>query len=589
MKKLKGIIAIGLLLCTSNLTTGHDLSQRGAYTMPYLRYDSKEAVLNGNPQVEYSPDFDQNRTASEAFNQEYVILDNPKESMKWTITKPADGLTVRFTLPDDPKGNGTTAVMGIYANGKLIDKMSLTSYWAYQYMLQDYDPPTAYPEPGRFPLMRFDESHMILSKLLNEGDVLELKWISGEPIGVDFVELEKVDAPLQMPHDALSVTDFGATANDEIDDLPAFYACIKAAKEQGKSVYVPEGTFYLNDKLVLDIEGTKIQGAGMWYTNLYFCNNNRASGGVIGKVSNLHVSHMHVGTVNSARREGTSYREYKGFSGGFHENSVLEYLWVEHFEVGMWIGGYSDPTTNNLRVSHVRLRNSYADGVNFAHGTSNSVFEYSDVRNCGDDGIASWSSNNDKCNVNNTFRWCTVELGWRAGGIGMFGGGGHVIHNMYVGQHYGCAGIRFTSDFPGCSYDASKPMKVYNCTVYKCGTRKDIFQDRLASLEFHGARYDVINMELSDIDVLDSQMDGIRLMGPNVHGIVFKNININGCGMDGLISQEDGAPYRGSGVYANSGDPDQKGSATFINVKFKDCPTADVTNVNDSYNLTFKK
>ena len=48
--------------------------------------------------------------------------------------------------------------------------------------------------------------------------------------------------------------------------------------------------------------------------------------------------------------------------------------------------------TDELIVSDSRIRNNFADGVNFAQGTRNSKVQNSNVRGNGDDGLAIWSS-----------------------------------------------------------------------------------------------------------------------------------------------------------------------------------------------------
>ena len=48
--------------------------------------------------------------------------------------------------------------------------------------------------------------------------------------------------------------------------------------------------------------------------------------------------------------------------------------------------------TDELTVSNSRIRNNFADGVNFAQGTRNSKVQNSNVRGNGDDGLAIWSS-----------------------------------------------------------------------------------------------------------------------------------------------------------------------------------------------------
>ena len=48
-------------------------------------------------------------------------------------------------------------------------------------------------------------------------------------------------------------------------------------------------------------------------------------------------------------------------------------IWVQHFEVGMWIGDYDQTGnmkyTDGLVVENARIRNNLADGINFAQGT----------------------------------------------------------------------------------------------------------------------------------------------------------------------------------------------------------------------------
>ena len=58
----------------------------------------------------------------------------------------------------------------------------------------------------------------------------------------------------------LSVTDFGAVANDGRDDYAAFAAAATAAKQQRKTLHVPAGTFTLGR--VLTIDSIRMEGAG---------------------------------------------------------------------------------------------------------------------------------------------------------------------------------------------------------------------------------------------------------------------------------------------------------------------------------------
>jgi len=589
--KIKGLVIFILVLWTATLFA-QDMSKRGAYTMPYLRYDSQEAIVSGRATHEKTKTFDVRTSAAEASNQEFWKLNENESSIAWKVIQAANGIVVRFTMPDDKTGEGTTGELDVLINGKKVESLPLTSRWAYQYF--ERGTPQKQPDEKRLPLFQFDEIRFLLKQSLIPGDEIKLVKKSGTYIGVDFIELEAVEAPIKKPNDALSVTEFGAKANDGKDDLNAFVTCMKAAYKQNKSVYIPEGEFTLSNRLELTFPGTTMMGSGMWYTKLYFSNDAPRGGGIASTTRDVHVSHFFMDCNNTTRMDNGRNRGYHCFSGSWRGQSVIEYVWEQHFTVGIWTSSTANGPTDGLRVSHVRLRNNYADGVNFASGSSNCIFEYSDVRNCGDDGLASWSSNgltNNTCNKNNIFRWNTVEFIWRASGIGMFGGGGHKIYNNIVSECLGSSALRFVSDFPGCGYDPNNPMEVYNCTFYKCGSRQTLYGAIYGAIELHGSRYEVWNMKIHDIDIIESQVDAIRMIGKNVSGIEFKNIHIKGTGKDDWTMKVPGNDnYRGAGVYCETeeqGSPEC--SATFKNVTFEDCYDGNYYNVNKTYKLTIKK
>jgi hypothetical protein len=584
---LSTILTTLIFISAIKAQTTDNSEKQGAFNMPYVRYDSKDAKFGGKAKRLKAKNFDYRKTASEASNQEYIALKNTKDYISWRVREIANGVTIRFTLPDNEKGEsvGQKSDIDVYINDKHIRTIALDSRWAWQYFKLNESNPLL--DITDMPLMRFDEVHFLLSKPIVPGDVISIRKTNNDHLdcGIDFIEIENVPSAIPQPEGTLSVKDFGAKGDGKTNDLPAFNACIKAALKINKSVYIPEGTYALNSLFTLFEDNINIQGAGMWYTNLFFTNNGIMKGGICGNANNLRIADLHINGINTIRQERNGdYRDYKGIWGNFGENSVIENVWIEHFEAGIWIAGYYEPIkapTQKLRVSNVRLRNHYADGVNFAEGTSHSIFEYSDVRNCGDDGIASWSQThrNKQCNQNNIFRYCTIEFGWRAGGIGMFGGGGHQIYNCYVGEHLMSAGIRFTADFPGCSLDPNNPMKVFNCTVYKCGTTKDLFSNRLGAIDIHGStRYNLDNIQFENITVIKSQSDGIQLWGGHMNNLSFKNIKIIGGGKGFKVNKKKKKNYA-IVTY-------DKGSAKFSNTTFKKY-IFNKKNKNNQFSLTF--
>lgn len=569
---------------------------RGAYQLPYTRYEAENATLDGGAALQQSPQFIQTDIASEASDQKYVSLSSNNASIEWTLTQGAQGVALRFTMPDDNTGAGRSGSLGLYVNGTKVRTINLSSYWAYQYFPQA-DPVQT---PGGKTFMRFDEVHFRLDNPLNAGDKLSIRKDNGDAItyGVDFIELEPVPAALSQPANYLSVTDYGAVANDQTDDFAAFNACIAAASAQGKHVYIPAGRFMLSDKVALNVTNMKIQGAGIWYTEVYFSTDKQFWGGFMGRASNVEISHFTLSTINNDRLKydepnprlpGEMYKTYKGFMGTYGTGSRIHDIWVEHFECGFWIAGYDPPypidVTRDLVISKCRIRNNYADGVNFCQGTSNSVVEQSSVRNNGDDGLAVWpanvAGNNETCR-NNIFRYNTIENNWRAGSIALFGGTGHEIHHNYIKDGVGGSAIRFTNDFPGFTFEyPGDVIKVYENTMTGCGTSYDLWDQKRGSIEFYAGGSGIFNMQFDNNTILRSQRDAIQIYGNNLHHLVFNNTTIDGTGLDPVVRNVPADVYGGFGLYVQAGSQ----TATFNNLTVTNAESGAYINRNTSFQL----
>ncbi|MDR1542912.1 MAG: right-handed parallel beta-helix repeat-containing protein [Prevotellaceae bacterium] len=583
IKNLLQITVIAILFSScNNACFSKNEEQIGAYQMPYTRYDSQQATLGGLAVWYLDKHFDRGEPASEATNQEYAALITTEDFVSWKINNEANGVTIRFTLPDnastslgDPvESVGQRSDIDIFVNDKKVKTVTLDSRWAWQYFIDgDSDPK---PDITDYEAMRFDEVHFLLENPVKKGDIIKIKKSANDNLetGIDFIEIENVPEPLEIPANALSVKDFGAKGDGVADDWQAIKNTINAAVAEGKTVYIPAGTYRIDTLMKLDQDGINIQGAGMWHTNLYFSNNEKMKAAVCGNASRLRIADLHINGVNMLRQErDRSYRDQKGIWGNWGESSIIENVWIEHFECGIWTAGYAHTPpvkapTNNLIIRNVRLRNMYADGVNLCEGTSNSVFEHSNVRNCGDDGIASWSQTANPTtppNSHNIFRYNTVELGWRAGAIGIFGGSGHQIYNCYAGEHSLSAGIRFTADFPGNPLDTNpeNAMKVKNCIIYKCGTKSDLFHNWLGAIDIHGGKqYPLNNISFENIKIIEPQTEGIHIWSGDINNLSFKNVEIIGSA-DGI---NDISIVTDEWQKTQFGFEKQGGSAVFQNV-----------------------
>jgi uncharacterized protein YjdB len=577
----------------SRLYAQSDGLPRGAQ-LPYIRYESEAATRGGGATLQQALTYDQNAIASEASNQQYVSLPSNGSFVEWTVTSSAQGFNMRFTMPDNASGTGLTGALGIYVNGIKMQNASLTSYWAWQYFPSGQHEPVQ--TPGGKTFMRFDEVHFRLNSSVSAGSVIRIQKDNGDALtyGVDFIELEPVPAALSAPANSLSVTSYGAIANDQGDDFAAFNQCIAAASSQGKAVYIPAGRFLLSDKITLNVNNMKIQGAGIWHTEIFFSTDKQFYGGILARSSNVEISDFSLNTQNNdrfkydeanARIPGDPYKIYKGFMGTYGNNSRIHDVWVEHFECGFWIAGYDPPypidVTTNLVISRARIRNNYADGVNFCQGTSSSVVEYSNIRNSGDDGLAMWPNNafSAPTERDNIFRYNTIENTWRAGGIAIFGGTGHQVHHNIIRDGVGGSAIRFTNDFPGYTFEqAGATINIDENTIVNCGTSYDLWDQKRGSIEFYCPQ-GIFNLEFNNNDIINSQRHGVQIYGNNIRNIRFNNTKIDGTGLDAFVDTPPQDAWGGFGILAQAGSE----KVTFNNVSFNRLESGEVKNHNTGF------
>ncbi|MFD5759495.1 hypothetical protein ACFWIZ_30965 [Streptomyces sp. NPDC127044] len=91
---------------------------------------------------------------------------------------------------------------------------------------------------------------------------------------MDSVDVENPPAPLTQPANSISITSCGAVADDtptngaadsrSVDSRAAIQNCIDQAQQQGKALWIPQGTFYVKGTGGLNAQGISIAGAGLW-------------------------------------------------------------------------------------------------------------------------------------------------------------------------------------------------------------------------------------------------------------------------------------------------------------------------------------
>ena len=511
---------------TEDQGQGKEYSTEGyGAKMPYTTHEAENASVENGATIQQSTDMES--TAVEATNQTYVELPKKDAAVTFNVTEPANALNIRYTIPD-----GASGQLDVQVNGSSVGNLDLSSHSAWQYLKGDHEYDQAID--GSSARFRFDETRLLLKDIqLKSGDKISLvkKKDDNVPYGIDFIELEQAPAPVAQGENSISIVDKGASANDDSDDTAALLAAVEEAKASGKSVYIPEGRFNFDKQVNIEADNLKISGAGVWHTQLHFTSDKRYGGGIVfGHNSNgIELSNLYMDSNLTSRYNEDA--QYKAISGTLGKDSKIHDIWVQHFEVGMWIGDYDQTGnmkyTDGLVVENARIRNNLADGINFAQGTKNSTVKNSNIRGNGDDGLAIWSSISDGTNAaaeeNNKFLNNTIESGWRAAGIGIFGGKGHEISGNLIKDVFAGAGIRVNTVFAGHNFDLNDSgIKIHDNTILRSGTINDLYNLHRGAIDFQQVRGTIKNVDVYDNKLLNTLADPVITknfeMGDNGNG-----------------------------------------------------------------------
>ena len=485
-------------------------SQYGA-KLAYTTYEAEQGELKNGIVENHSSSKETDRaTAREASGQAYVDLPT-NASVSFIAQADANAVTVRYTVPDGESGK-----VEVKVNNTVIGTLDLSSKSNWQYLdnytyhpnddIKVHDTPAA----DRLARFQFDEvSQLFKDAHINKGDTVTITNLDSTPVGIDLVDLEKAPDAIRQPENSVSITDFGAIANDGSDDYQAFMAAIESAKASKKSVYIPEGQFDFSRPIFLYVpDGIKITGAGQWHTKLHFLNTEAAKyddkgyasggGGITFEPDSKDIDLGNLSMDSNLNSRHDEKANYKGISGTLGTGSSIHDIKIEHFEAGVWIGDYSKNKplnyTDGLTISNATIRNNFADGVNFAQGTSNSTVINSNIRGNGDDGLATWSSHHENTNAhvaeNNRFLNNTVELGWRAAGIGIFGGKGHEVANNLIKDNANWSGVRLNTVFKKShNFDFNDTgISVHDNLLVNNGTNADTYGRVKGSIDLEEGR-----------------------------------------------------------------------------------------------------
>ncbi|GAA1690946.1 glycosyl hydrolase family 28-related protein [Fodinicola feengrottensis] len=529
------LVALGLTAVTSGAAavtrsakiTGKSalaIPGRGA-TVPFTEYEAENASTNGSVLTS-------SRTAgtlaSEGSGRSAVTLNNNGQYVDFTLTAAANAVDLTYSVPDSGNGSDYTTPIAVYVNGSKNRDLTLTNRYSWYYGSYPF---TNNPGDGKQHHL-YDDVRTMFSSTLPAGTHVKFQRdASSVAITVDTTDFEQVAAAIGQPAGALSVTSYGADPSGAADSGQAFTNAVNAASSQGKVLYIPQGTYTINQHVI--VNNVTLQGAGPWYSTLH------GNGvGVYGNYapnpsSNVHLQDFAIIGETTDRNDGAQVNAIGGSLGG---GSVVQDIWMQHTKVGLWLDGPFD----GLTVRNNRILDMTADGLNLHDGISNTTVTQNFLRNTGDDGLAMWSDQN--ADHNNTFSFNTVELPILANNIAIYGGHDNsVTDNVVSDTQTQGGGLHVANRFNSVLLAGTTTLA--RNTTLRAGVLDPNWQFGVGALWFdplNGAMNSTINV--TDTDLLDSSYEGIQWVeGSSVTNVSFTNVTIDGAGTFALQLQTNGS------------------------------------------------
>ncbi|HEX3801194.1 MAG TPA: RICIN domain-containing protein [Verrucomicrobiae bacterium] len=262
-----------------------------------------------------------------------------------------------------------------------------------------------------------------------------------------------------QPPNSLSITTYGASTGSA-DNTTDIQNCINAAQTQGKSVWVPAGTFQVKGSL--NATGITIGGAGA--SSVIYRNQNSSD------ITATQLSLLSC-TVENLMIDGNGTSRGVNASYGINIKGVgwlIENVTIHHSDAGIWASGTSGTIQSCL------LTNTFADGANINNaGTDpNTAGANLTIQNCtqtgaNDDGFAINAQGSGNM-VHPQILNCTSLNDDGANGIRIAGGSNSVVSGCLVSNTVLECGIE-ASTF-GSTGDPLVNGMIKNNVVYGCGT-----------------------------------------------------------------------------------------------------------------------
>jgi Alpha-1,3-glucanase catalytic domain D1/Carbohydrate binding module (family 6) len=424
-------------------------------TTPFTTYQAPQGALGGGASVvslTSPPTSEYDSPQGEASGHAYVQLTGTGQYVQWTndTGRPINFINVRASIPDSSTGGGITATLDLYVNGVFRQALNMNSMQSWQYEgNNNYNGNDQNPADGD-PRDFWDEFHASVSgSPIPAGATFRLQEDSSNTASfywINSIDLWDAPAPAVQPANSISITSCGAVADDTPtngtaapgaqDSTSDIQNCINQAASQGKTVWIPSGTFYMIGTSSLVAQNVTIEGAGYWYSEIYRqvpLPNNTPLGAAF-QCYSCQLENFHIDSDAQSRAEVDGGGGAEDTTGS---NWLIKGMWVQHVESSVWASGTGGTVQNNLFTV------IFADGCNLNNvsltGTSGSNLTATDnfIRGTGDDGMAINSvayngSQTYTAMTDITMTHNTIVAPWGGKGIGIYGGSGHTVDGNYI-------------------------------------------------------------------------------------------------------------------------------------------------------------
>jgi hypothetical protein len=581
---VKTVIAVDaneLSIKQANNTSTQSLFVGRGANMPYDSYEAEDGVLGGGATV-LGPNRTIGDPAGEASGRNAVHLAANGASVSFTTRNSTNTLVTRFNIPD---GTDSTT-LDVYVDGTLLKTITLSSKYSWLYGAEAS--PSNSPGSGA-PRHIYDEANVLLGTTVPAGHVIKLQKDAANSAAyynIDYINLEQA-TPVANPDPTKYVVPAGFTQQD-------VQSALDTARQDATKlgVYLPQGDYQVSSKFTVYLRSIKVIGAGPWFTRFYTPQGQE---------------NTDAGFTVQSTAGGSTFTGF-GFFGNYTSridgpgkvfdlsgvsNLTIDNLWIEHTICAVWATNVDNSTVTNLRI-----RDTWADGVNLTNGSSGNLVSNDEARSTGDDSFALFPAidNNNEQELNNTFQNLSVQTVWRAAGLAVYGGGGNKFSNLYIADSLTYPGITIGSlqfgGIPALGFESSPQTTFDNISLARDGGH---FwgQQSFPALWVYSAEFKLQGLRISNVDITDPTYSGIMFqtkwngstsLNP-IQDTVFSTISVTGAHKSGDAFDA----KSGFGLWANPqpepGQGPAVGSVTFNGLRESD-NAVDIQNTTTTFTIT---